>query len=434
MLASQNGLQARLRSSDPHPQVRRLGTEAKGAGWPGRPRIATIPNGMHMLQVRFRTGVPCNGLGPTALATNAEDPLAKLHRPVCQWRTSSSPCCRKSSLWSRWRCGGLAPDDLLQARGRRLFRHRMSELGTHPPPTTSLQAEALRNRAEERKEEMIRQLAHCEVGRRGSVGAANLRRARRLSRTLAVHDADGDQLSDEEGRQTSLSPGRGQTRARLRPLRRTRQVHDLRSQEPWHWPHCGKNFAAERDHHSKGAHQPKSSGRPMLRPATPALRCPRPQPPTREQKAARRSCCLTPETGAFAEFERDMIVQRINAGLDRARAKGVRPGRPPIDEKSERLSEMPLPRAAWASTRSPSCSRRLRTVARVKAAMDALHWRLQVGSAQQTHTCPCDSIALGRDSSQKASKRRANAVLRTRRGPVMLDSWQSAFIESRRAT
>jgi DNA invertase Pin-like site-specific DNA recombinase len=33
-------------------------------------------------------------------------------------------------------------------------------------------------------------------------------------------------------------------------------------------------------------------------------------------------------TSAFAEFERDMIVQRVNAGLDRARAKGVTLGRP----------------------------------------------------------------------------------------------------------
>lgn len=40
-------------------------------------------------------------------------------------------------------------------------------------------------------------------------------------------------------------------------------------------------------------------------------------------------------TGAFAEFERDMIVQRVNAGLDRARAKGVTLGRPRIDEKTE---------------------------------------------------------------------------------------------------
>jgi len=40
-------------------------------------------------------------------------------------------------------------------------------------------------------------------------------------------------------------------------------------------------------------------------------------------------------TGAFAEFERDMIVQRVTAGLARARAQGVKLGRPPIDPKKE---------------------------------------------------------------------------------------------------
>jgi DNA invertase Pin-like site-specific DNA recombinase len=40
-------------------------------------------------------------------------------------------------------------------------------------------------------------------------------------------------------------------------------------------------------------------------------------------------------TGAFAEFERDMIVQRVNAGLDRARAKGTVLGRPRINERIE---------------------------------------------------------------------------------------------------
>jgi DNA invertase Pin-like site-specific DNA recombinase len=34
--------------------------------------------------------------------------------------------------------------------------------------------------------------------------------------------------------------------------------------------------------------------------------------------------------GVFAEFERSMITSRINAGLDRARSKGVRLGRPAI--------------------------------------------------------------------------------------------------------
>src|ERR1700740_141445 len=37
--------------------------------------------------------------------------------------------------------------------------------------------------------------------------------------------------------------------------------------------------------------------------------------------------------GAFAEFERAMIVQRVNAGLARARKAGVRLGRPEADQK-----------------------------------------------------------------------------------------------------
>jgi DNA invertase Pin-like site-specific DNA recombinase len=45
-------------------------------------------------------------------------------------------------------------------------------------------------------------------------------------------------------------------------------------------------------------------------------------------------------TGAFAEFERSMIRQRINAGLRRAVAKGTRLGRPPIKpELGERIRE-----------------------------------------------------------------------------------------------
>jgi DNA invertase Pin-like site-specific DNA recombinase len=40
-------------------------------------------------------------------------------------------------------------------------------------------------------------------------------------------------------------------------------------------------------------------------------------------------------TGAFAEFEREMIRSRVNAGLDRARAAGKRLGRPPVVGKTE---------------------------------------------------------------------------------------------------
>src|SRR6266446_4564546 len=40
--------------------------------------------------------------------------------------------------------------------------------------------------------------------------------------------------------------------------------------------------------------------------------------------------------GAFAEFERSMIQQRIRAGLARARAKGIRGGRPKVPATVER--------------------------------------------------------------------------------------------------
>jgi DNA invertase Pin-like site-specific DNA recombinase len=44
-------------------------------------------------------------------------------------------------------------------------------------------------------------------------------------------------------------------------------------------------------------------------------------------------------TGAFAEFERTMIRQRIKAGLKRAIAQGVKLGRPKIDSTTERRCE-----------------------------------------------------------------------------------------------
>src|SRR5213592_2236718 len=41
-------------------------------------------------------------------------------------------------------------------------------------------------------------------------------------------------------------------------------------------------------------------------------------------------------TGAFAEFERSMIRQRVKAGLKRAVAQGIKLGRPKIDSTIER--------------------------------------------------------------------------------------------------
>ena len=46
--------------------------------------------------------------------------------------------------------------------------------------------------------------------------------------------------------------------------------------------------------------------------------------------------------GAFAEFERTMIRQRVKAGLKRAVAQGVKLGRPNIDRATERKARQQL--------------------------------------------------------------------------------------------
>ena len=47
-------------------------------------------------------------------------------------------------------------------------------------------------------------------------------------------------------------------------------------------------------------------------------------------------------TGAFAEFERSMIRQRVKAGLKRAVAQGKRLGRPKVDSTLERKAQKQL--------------------------------------------------------------------------------------------
>ena len=47
-------------------------------------------------------------------------------------------------------------------------------------------------------------------------------------------------------------------------------------------------------------------------------------------------------TGAFAEFERSMIRQRVNAGLKRAVEAGKQLGRPRIDQALERRIQSQL--------------------------------------------------------------------------------------------
>jgi DNA invertase Pin-like site-specific DNA recombinase len=46
--------------------------------------------------------------------------------------------------------------------------------------------------------------------------------------------------------------------------------------------------------------------------------------------------------GAVAEFERDLTIERVHAGLDRARAQGKQLGRPRIDGETEAAIRMQL--------------------------------------------------------------------------------------------
>jgi DNA invertase Pin-like site-specific DNA recombinase len=54
--------------------------------------------------------------------------------------------------------------------------------------------------------------------------------------------------------------------------------------------------------------------------------------------------------GVFAEYERAMIVERVNAGLARAREQGKRLGRPPVDDRL--AAKARTARAAGSSIRA----------------------------------------------------------------------------------
>ena len=77
-------------------------------------------------------------------------------------------------------------------------------------------------------------------------------------------------------------------------------------------------------------------------------------------------------TGAFAEFERDMIVQRVNAGLARARANGITLGRPRIDEQTEQAIRKALAKGDKGKHKiAAELGVGSGTVARIKAEMNA---------------------------------------------------------------
>ena len=74
-------------------------------------------------------------------------------------------------------------------------------------------------------------------------------------------------------------------------------------------------------------------------------------------------------TGAFAEFERGMIRSRVMAGLERARSRGVRLGRPRTGAKVEAAIRARLIRGEGIKKVAKAIGVGNGTVARIRAAM-----------------------------------------------------------------
>jgi len=75
-------------------------------------------------------------------------------------------------------------------------------------------------------------------------------------------------------------------------------------------------------------------------------------------------------TGAFAEFERSMIRQRVRAGLARAVRQGKRLGRPKIDLATEKRIQERLRAGVGIIKTARECDVGVGTVQRVKAEME----------------------------------------------------------------
>jgi DNA invertase Pin-like site-specific DNA recombinase len=76
-------------------------------------------------------------------------------------------------------------------------------------------------------------------------------------------------------------------------------------------------------------------------------------------------------TGAFAEFERSMIRQRVKAGLKRAVAQGTRLGRPKIEVALERKAQRQLQKGVGILKVAKTLGLGTGTVQRIKQEMGA---------------------------------------------------------------
>jgi DNA invertase Pin-like site-specific DNA recombinase len=77
-------------------------------------------------------------------------------------------------------------------------------------------------------------------------------------------------------------------------------------------------------------------------------------------------------TGAFAEFERSMIRQRVNAGLARAKAQGKRLGRPQVDHRVATRVRAELTKGTGILKTAKTLGIGVGTVQRIKREMAAV--------------------------------------------------------------
>jgi hypothetical protein len=117
------------------------------------------------------------------------------------------------------------------------------QLGNQPPQTASLQAPQPRDEVEERKDEMMRQLAHCETGGSGPSErpiyggrGAYLGRMQFTVQTVMSYQLkrDGRQLTRQEAVELAHDYDRASSLAKF-------IIFDL--EEPHHWPLCSRKIA-----------------------------------------------------------------------------------------------------------------------------------------------------------------------------------------------
>jgi DNA invertase Pin-like site-specific DNA recombinase len=88
--------------------------------------------------------------------------------------------------------------------------------------------------------------------------------------------------------------------------------------------------------------------------------------------------------GAFAEFERSMIRQRISAGLSRAKAQGKRLGRPKVPSAVERRVQRHLAKGMGILKVAKTVGLGTGTVQPIKRAF--------FGEAAHTYTISCRAL------------------------------------------